>query len=139
MKRTMIASVLSIALAATSFTAAPARADEDVFKVIAGLVVLGALANAAKRSNHSEATVGRQHPQPIYRAPKPPRHSKVAPRHCLTNQWTHRGNRQVYSASCAQKHTRARLPQSCLRQAKQNSGPRYFYTKKCLSQKGWRV
>lgn len=149
MKRTFIASVLSFALVATSFTAAPARADEDVLKVIAGLVVLGAIAKAVDdRKDRKAARVARSHQQPAYQQPRKHRHQKVlrqqrrakaAPQHCLRNQWTHRGERQVYGARCMQKNARAQLPQNCLRQAKTNSGPRYFYTKRCLSNNGWRI
>ncbi|MEM9585034.1 MAG: hypothetical protein AAGA08_18140 [Pseudomonadota bacterium] len=147
MRRTFIASVLSIALAATSFTAAPARADEDVFKVIAGLVVIGALAKAARdHEKRKAARVSRSHQQPVYQKPhrphkvhRPHRSAKVAPQRCLRDQWTHRGERQVYGARCTQRHANANLPQNCLRQAKTNSGPRFFYTKRCLRDHGWRA
>ena len=126
MKRTFIAGLLSVSLAATSLTATatPAQADEDVFKVIAGLVVLGALANAAKNNNR-QVTVHRHQPQPVYRAPKPRRHAKVAPAKCLANQWTHRGNRQVFGARCLQNNRlrRLRAPRSSTSTASGSSNP----------------
>ncbi len=148
MRRPILASILSIALVATSFTAAPARADEDVFKVIAGLVVIGALANAANKKRDREraraAQVNRrvEHPTPLYqknrRATRIDR-ARVAPQRCIREQWTHRGNRQVYGARCMQRHAQAQLPQTCLRQNQTNSGPRYFYAPRCLRQQGWRA
>lgn len=151
MRRPFIASILSIALVATSFTTAPARADEDVFKVIAGLAVIGALANAANKSRDRKreraAQVNRQaqQPTPLYQNNrqvnriKRIKRAKVAPQRCASDQWTHRGTRQVYGARCMQRHARAQLPQSCLRQNQTNSGPRYFYTPRCLRQQGWRA
>lgn len=149
MKRTILASVVSLALAATSVSTTPARADEDVLKVIAGLVVLGTIANAVKHRNERKAArVSRNHQQPVYQDPhhhrqhkvhRQHRRAKAAPQRCLRDQWTHRGERQVYGARCMQKHARAQLPQNCLRQARTNSGPRYFYTKRCLRNHGWRI
>lgn len=142
MKRTMIASVLSLALAATSFTAAPARADEDVFKVIAGLVALGVIANTVKHNKERKAAATRGNGHTGHSGPRHPRREKVAPRRCLRTQWTHRGDRQVYGARCMQNNALARLPQKCLRQAqntRRNSGPRAFYTKRCLRGQGWRL
>lgn len=151
MRRSFIASILSIALAATSFTTAPARADEDVFKVIAGLVVIGALANAANKSRDRQreraAQVNRsvEQPAPYYQNKRKANRvkrinrAKVAPQRCARDQWTHRGTRQVYGARCMQRHARAQLPQTCLRQNQTNSGPRYFYAPRCLRQQGWRA
>lgn len=151
MRHTFIASILSIALAATSVTATPARADEDVAKVIAGLALLGIIASASKKDRrHDPAPVarrGHKDPAPVIR--RSPRHKdvsrdrrravKIAPRQCLRNQWTHRGERNVYSARCLQQSVRANLPQSCLREARGTKGPRYFYTQRCLKGHGWRL
>ena len=146
MKRTFFASVLSIALAATSVTATPARADEDVAKVIAGLALLGIIAHSSNKDRrHEPAPVARHNNrQGGFAAPhvqriKPRRAAKVAPGKCLTRQWTHRGERSVYAARCMQRTVRAQLPQDCLRQARTNSGPRFFYTQRCLSRHGWRT
>lgn len=150
MKNTFIASVLSIALAATSFTVTPARADEDVAKIIAGLALLGIIAHSAKKDRRRETAPvtrrGYRHghghvgtsPRRIGKV-APRRHVKVAPRDCQRAQWTHRGERIVYGARCLQRNVKARLPQDCLRQARTNSGPRFFYTQRCLRKSGWRA
>jgi len=152
MRNTFIASVLSIALAATSVTATPARADEDVAKIIAGLALLGIIAGVSKKDRrHDPAPVMRRSPRhdpaPVaggghrYKDVSRDRRraAKIAPRQCLRNQWTHRGERSVYSARCLQRSVRATLPQNCLREARRTNGPRYFYTKRCLKGHGWRL
>ncbi|MEM7472874.1 MAG: hypothetical protein AAF340_16100 [Pseudomonadota bacterium] len=143
MKKQFIAMVLSSALAATSLTATPARADEDVFKVLGGLVVLGILANQIEKNK--ERNVARQPARnsTVYTQrigpPVTRRAAKLAPSRCVREQWTHRGTREVYGARCMQSHAKAQLPQNCLRQNKTNSGPRYFYAPRCLRQNGWRL
>jgi hypothetical protein len=131
----------------TSITTVPARADEDVGKVLAGiaaLLVIGAAVNKNKHRKENQQVTRRVHKdtwQPT--APKVKRHvprrAKAAPQRCLRNQWTHRGNRQVYGARCMNRHAQAQLPLKCLRQADVNQGPRRFYTKRCLRNNGWRA
>ena len=138
MKKQFAAIVMSATLAATSFTATPARADEDVFKVLGGLVVLGVIANQIEKRNERKAAQQRARSQAIHT----PRHApsiktsriKRAPSRCVREQWTHRGIREVYGARCMQRHANAQLPQNCLRQNQTNSGPRYFYAPRCLRQ-----
>lgn len=147
MRHTFIATVLSLSLAATTFSVTPVRADEDVLKVIAGLAVIGAIAKVAHdRDKRKAARVSRTQQQPVYQQPRrstkahhPHRHAKIAPQNCLRSQWTHRGERKVYGARCIQQNVQAQLPQNCLRQSNSNSGPRYFYTQRCLSNHGWRI
>jgi len=138
-------------IVATSFTAAPARADEDVFKVIAGLAVLGVLANEVnksrdrKRERAAQASRKAHQPAPLYQNHrqanriKRVNRAKVAPQRCVRERWTHRGTREVYGARCMQRFAKAQLPQTCLRQNQTNSGPRYFYAPRCLRQQGWRA
>lgn len=140
MTRKLIATVLSAALIATSFTTAPARADEDVAKVLGGLVVLGLIAKAIDdRNDRKRKATGHVTYPPVAKPHRPHRPVKVAPRECLRETWTHRGYRDVYSARCLKRHSRVQLPQSCLRQNHTNSGPRFFYTPYCLRKQGWRV
>lgn len=142
MTRTVSAIALSLTIFVTSLTAtaAPARADEDVAKVLAGLALLGIIAATVKANKEPEPVARGNH-----RAHRPhvtPRRSerrKVAPRRCLRDQWTHRGVRQVYGAGCLRNTAQAKPPRACLRDARTNSGPRRFYTKRCLRKHGWRA
>ena len=143
MRKQFVATLVSAALAATSFTATPARADEDVLKVLGGLVVLGVIANQIDKRNDRKAAQQRARNTTIHT----PRYApsvktsriKRAPSRCVREQWTHRGIREVYGARCMQTHAKAQLPQACLRQNQTNSGPRYFYAPRCLRQNGWRL
>lgn len=135
MTRTLSAIGLSLTIFLTSLTAtsAPARANDDVAKIIAGLALLGIIAAAI---DDDDDHVARQVPHVKKR---PARHRKSAPQRCLRDQWTHRGVRQVYGAGCMRKHANVAPPRQCLRDARTNSGPRRFYTKRCLQKHGWRI
>lgn len=149
MTRKFIAALLSLSLATTAMTTAPARADEDVAKILAGLAVIGILSQVMK--DKKEQPVVTQHqsrPRDVYprhRDPnrgarsRHPRDAKVAPQRCLVNQWTHRGNISVYGARCMEQNASARLPRSCERSVETRKGTRRFYSPQCLRQKGWRA
>ena len=139
MTRTLSALGLSLTIFFTSLTAttAPARADEDVAKVLAGLALLGILAATIDANKDEEVTRTRPHKPRVTPRPVPAR--KVAPRRCLRDQWTHRGVREVYAAGCMRHVSKVAPPRKCLREARTNSGPRRFYTKRCLRKHGWRA
>lgn len=133
----MTAAVLSMSLAISTLSTTPARADEDVAKVLAGLVALGIIAKVIDDRNDRKVTRHAK-PAPVVVQPKPVR--KVAPNRCLRNQWTHRGNRQVYSAHCMRRHTDVRLPRDCRREVRTRDGENFrFFTPRCLRQHGWRA
>lgn len=137
MTRQFIAALLSLSLGFSAMTTAPARADEDVIKVIAGLAMLGILANSIKHNKREGVTRTPTRPRAVH--PVRPRHSKVAPRRCLREQWTHRGTRNVYGAHCLQRNTRHALPRSCKRRVETRRGVRKFYTPHCLRKHGWKA
>ena len=80
--RKFIALVLGLSIAVTGFSAAPARADEDVAKVLAGLAALAILGvaidngNVRKKTKRRETTNSRQ---PIVITPDTPRHPRPLP------------------------------------------------------------
>lgn len=144
MTKQFLAMVLSASLALTSVTVTPARADDDVGKVLAGIAALLVIGTAINKHKHKKERqhVNRRAPEQVWK-PTPkyeqPRHVKRAPQRCLRNQWTHRGTREVYGARCMNRHAEAQLPLRCLRQADVKQGPRRFYTKRCLRKNGWRA
>ena len=143
MSKKFLAMVVSASLAISTVSTTPVRAADAGDKFLTGLaalLIIGAVANGAKKNReHHNAT--RNTHVPKVANPKPRRHvhAKTAPQRCLRNQWTHRGNRQVYGARCMNRHANAQLPLRCLRQADVREGPRRFYTKRCLRKNGWRI
>ena len=137
MKRSLTAIFLALTMIITSISASatPARADEDVAKVLAGLALLGIIAAAVDDRNDRKAARNAQR----HVTPKKIKRRAVAPNRCLRDQWTHRGWRQVYGAGCMRHHAQIAPPRQCLREARSNSGPRRFYTPRCLQKHGWRA
>ena len=136
MTRQFIAALLSLSLGFSAMTTAPARADEDVIKVIAGLALLGILVNAANKNKNREVAV--EAPRRQRHTQRVPRRSveKVAPRRCLREQWTHRGVRNVYGARCMKNNARYALPRNCKRTIGARKGVRKFYARRCLRKIG---
>lgn len=141
MTKKLMTLLLSASLAVTSITATPARANEDVGKVLAGIAALAIIGTAVNKHKHrkEEKRVTRKAPSQNW-APVPQRRNvKRAPQKCLRNIWTHRGNREVFGARCMIQNSTAQLPSRCLRQVKVKQGPSQFYSKQCLRQNGWRT
>ena len=137
MKRSLAAITLALSMIITSISvsATPARADEDVARVLAGLALLGIIAKVVDDRNDRKATRNAQR----HVTPKKAKRRAVAPSRCLRDQWTHRGWRQVYGAGCMRHHAQVAPPRQCLREARSNTGPRRFYTPRCLQKHGWRA
>lgn len=77
--RKFIAMIVAASIAITGFSAAPARADEDVAKFIAGMAllgILGAAINDARKDDRGHVT----------RTYKPPHNHGHAPRHHTHNR-----------------------------------------------------
>ena len=153
MTRKFIAALLSLSLATTAMTTAPARATDDAVKIIAGIAAIGILSQVLKNEKRQPVVTrnyGRRDDVRNYRRdnrrdnrrdarPRHQRHAKVAPQACLRNQWTHRGNISVYGARCMERNARVALPRTCERRIDTRQGTRRFYSPHCLRQKGWQA
>lgn len=141
MTRQFIAALLSLSLGLTAMTTAPARADEDVAKILAGLAVIGILSQVLKNDDDRGRVVTRGYNEKYNgsKSRKKRQKAKVAPRRCLQEQWTHRGNRDVYGARCMKRHAQAKPPSNCLRRVETRNGVRKFYAPNCLRKNGWRA
>jgi len=157
MTRQFIAALLSVSLAATAMTTAPARASDDAVKIIAGIAAIGILSQVLKNKNREPVATRNydrrqdvhpsrrqdvrkdRHDNRRYVKPRKQRRAKVAPQRCLTQQWTHRGNISVYGARCMERNARAAPPRSCERSINTRQGARRFYSRQCLRQKGWKA
>lgn len=142
--RTFIATILAASLAVTSFTAAPARADNDAAKIIAGvaaLALIGAAVADARQNDRPKAIYpnaqGYGHVKP---------HRKGYQPYVAQNRYTHSGviplrnahqpQRQGYGGY-GKRHgadNRVVLPQACLIR---DGRDRAVYSARCLQRMGY--
>ncbi len=157
--RRFIAVILSLSLAITGISAAPARADEDVAKFIAGMAFLGLLGAAINDSRHEEqrAPVAAPppppphsyhrdpyHHDPYHRGPRPlpPRVAKYdLPAQCVRYFPRYSKSHTLLGQNCLQRnyvHEQS-LPQSC--RVTFWNGPRHRTGSKseCLQRNGYRI
>ncbi len=143
--RQFIATVLAAAVAMTGLTAAPARADNDAAKVIAGVAALAIIGAAVADANKSKR------PKVIYPAPRAYGHHKHHARHKgykahkrhRAHQRHNRYNRHVepyrghrQGGVIPRRATnRVALPNACLIA---NNGGRAVYSARCLERRGLR-
>ncbi|MGR3761440.1 hypothetical protein ACUXV3_15100 [Roseobacteraceae bacterium NS-SX3] len=149
--RKFIALILAAAIAVTGFSAAPARADNDVAKVLAGLALLGIVATAIKNRKDDGHAVSRSYqPHQPYnytppRQPVKPLPPAVArydlPASCLKVFPRYSRSHGLLGKGCLKKrygheHT---LPQEC--RVTFWNGRRHHtgYKPGCLRHRGYRL
>lgn len=74
MSRTFISAIVAASIAITGFSAAPARADDDVARALAGLTtlfILGKIISDDNSSSKSKVVVQKPQPKVVYVHPKP--------------------------------------------------------------------
>ncbi len=133
MKKGFIALALAASVALTGFAATPARADgEDIAKVLLGLVVIGAIANAIDKDDPAPEPVTRRDPRPDHR---------LLPRACLRPFETRHGTRYGFGERCIENRVgRINLPERCERRGENRRGRmRTFYAEHCMARRGYRV
>lgn len=147
--RKFIALILSLSLAVTGFSAVPARADEDVAKVIAGLALLGIIGAAINdrrddhrpavthnRPNHGHGGQGygnRPLPSGVARYDVPAQCLRVFPRYSQSQKLLGQG--------CLRKNYRHanRLPHSCKVTFWNGRKHKTGYRPGCLRKNGYRL
>jgi len=139
--RHFIATILAASLAVTGFTAAPARADNDAAKIIAGvaaLAIIGAAVADSRKSSHAPA-YGHGYAKPQHKGYKP---------HVSQNRYNHAGVIPLRNAHQPQRHgysghghgkrhgagNRVVLPQACLIR---DGYDRAVYSARCLRRMGY--
>ncbi|MGX9355770.1 hypothetical protein ACS3SW_11625 [Roseobacteraceae bacterium S113] len=150
MSKTFISTVLAAALAITSFTAAPARAEltnAEKFLLGAGaLVILGTAIEQSQRGSNRKATVTR-HKQVIQHQPAPRKKQvkqkrlRPLPAFCLTRVRANDGPRRLFSQRCLQNNYRQvnRLPNRCKTWVQGPRGTRVGYKPRCLRRAGFEI
>ncbi|NRB16344.1 MAG: hypothetical protein HRU33_01880 [Rhodobacteraceae bacterium] len=145
-QRKFIAFILAASIAITGFSAAPARAGDDVAKLLAGLAVLGILGVAINKDRHQRSTVTRRAvvPAPVYQRPRPlpPRVTRYdLPEKCLRYFPAFRDGRALLGRKCLRKnyrHVKA-LPQQCRVTVGNGSRNKSAYKPRCLRRNGYRI
>lgn len=143
--RTFIALILAASVAITGMSAAPARADNDVGKVVAGIAVLGLLGAALHRHNtrdrRREQVTRPYHPQPAPR-PLPPQVSRYdLPAQCVKYFPNFRDGRSLVGKNCLNRNYSYvhALPQSCKVTFWNGNKNRTAYKPRCLKNHGYRL
>ncbi len=143
------------AIAATTFSAAPAFADRNddratrAIATLLGLVVVGKIIhdnNKDRPSGHvtvrklgHDVGNGRVSPRP---RPLPSRVGRATlPRKCFRRFQTRRGQVNMFVRRCLERNFRAvnRLPQACAQRVRTDRGPRFGFGARCLRRNGYRV
>lgn len=145
--RKFIAFVLATSIAITGFSAAPARADDDVAKFIAGLAVLGILGAAINKHDRRNDHVTRAPSNPVY---TPPRRTRPLPQRvarydlpgkCLRHYHTFRKGQNLLGQGCLNKHYRhaKALPQQCRVTFWNGRRHKNAFKPRCLKRNGYRI
>ncbi|MFS4581818.1 hypothetical protein [Phaeobacter sp. C3_T13_0] len=137
--RKFITLILAAAVAITGFSAVPARADEDVAKVLAGLAVLGIIGAIVKNNRDDDRVqVTRPHrPKPL-----PPRVARYdLPAKCVRYFPRYSQSRTLMGRGCLRKqygfeHT---LPHACQVTFWNGKRNRVGYRPDCLKKRGYRI
>ncbi|WP_293574100.1 hypothetical protein [Phaeobacter sp.] len=140
--RKFIALVVAAAIAITGFSTAPAKADEDVAKVLAGLAVLGiigAIINDADDKAHRPVTrpYHPQRPKPL-----PPRIARYdLPAKCVRYFPRYSQSKTLIGRGCLRKNYgyEHKLPSACRVTFWNGKRNRTGYRPECLTNRGYRI
>lgn len=156
----LIGTVTAIAMALTTFTAAPAHADDQraarIAATILGIAVLGAIINDQKKGKKKAQEIYRQpvqnkvhthrennnvqHRGYVQPRPLPERVSrKQLPQNCLRSFDTRDGRAHIFGRRCLERNYRAadHLPQDCAVTLRTHDGKRAGYDARCLRRNGY--
>lgn len=169
---TRLAKLALSGLTALSLSLAPMPASagpdgEDIAKALAGLAVLGLIANSANDRKKKRRAAAAQTVTDPYgsienglpsrviegeiRRPGQPGHTDnywqnrardvALPDQCLRVVRTVRGGRNAYGKRCLQRNYRhyMKLPRDCRLQVRTDNGIRHVYGARCLRRDGWQV
>ena len=144
MTKTFTATVLALAIALSSITAAPAQAGKknDAFgRLFFGAIALAIISQAIQDSNRPrrQPAIVSQGRYPQYRQRQ---FGLYLPEQCFFRIRTQRGTRGVYGKVCLREFLRRadRLPQTCQETIRVRYGRRAeVYGAKCLSRRGYQV
>ncbi|ATF19881.1 hypothetical protein [Phaeobacter gallaeciensis] len=140
--RKFITLIVAAAIAVTGFSTAPARADEDVAKVLAGLAVLGIIGAIVKNNRDDDRQqVTRPH-RPHRPKPLPPRVARYdLPAQCVRYFPRYSQSRTLMGRGCLRKQYgfEHKLPRACQVTFWNGKRNRVGYRPDCLKNRGYRI
>ena len=141
MFKTVIAGVTALSLTLSSATPAHAGglSEDDIGKLLFGLVAAVTLSTAIKNNNRRQATPQTVIPQ-IEEQITPNRGQRRLPRRCLENIQTRWGQQQLLDRQCLNQrnHQVAELPHECAVRIYTDQGSRRGFDPHCLRDAGYR-
>ncbi|MAY85446.1 hypothetical protein [Arenibacterium halophilum] len=158
MHRKFIAFIISAAVAVTAFSA-PARADEDAARVLAGIAALAILGKIIHDSRDDDNVVTHNRypgynyytpgyrpapvrPAPVRPVPLPPRVTRYdLPGSCMQTHHVRNDKIRMLGQRCLRNSYRQAnaLPQACKVQINNRHGSHTGYEPQCLRQRGYRI
>ncbi|KIC13703.1 hypothetical protein [Leisingera sp. ANG-Vp] len=157
--RKFIALIVAASIAITGFSAAPARADEDVAKFIAGMAllgILGAAINDARKDDGRHVSRTYNPPNQHRHGHKPHAHNRHGghvkplpprvrrydlPAHCVRYFPRYSQNRPLAAKGCLDRNygRTHRLPQACKVTFWNGQRHRTGFKPRCLKRHGYRM
>jgi hypothetical protein len=138
MFKPLAAPLLAGAIALSPIGAAPARADGDLGKVVAGIALLAIIGTALQdRADAAPAPVHHPHPAPGYGPGYG--YTPPLPAQCKETIREHGRDVTIYGKACLKQHMRRAewLPGQCERKVEIFGNPRSVYGAQCLRRLGW--
>lgn len=140
MFKTAIAGVTALSLTLASATPAQAGgiSQEDLGKLLFGLVAVATIGTAIKNNDRNRQV--RNTPQ-SEQPPQRTRNQNRLPRRCVDSVDTWYGAQQIVDRDCLEQRYRhvAQLPRQCQVRVYTNRGPRNGFDPHCLRDEGYRL
>lgn len=144
MFKTFSAAALSLTVALTSLsaTATPARANDDIAKVLFGALAIGIIAHGISNANENNQVVVTPTRNNNANAHRPNRrHAQRIPARCATEARIGNRNRvaTIYRRGCLRRAgIRTANAESCQRSGRINGRNINYFTTRCLRRSGYR-
>lgn len=144
MHRKFIALILATALAITGLSAAPARADGDTARLLAGIAALALIGAAIRDKQRDHPQVSHNYIQPTRPLPPRPLPPQITrrdlPKQCLRSHTINGRPHNLVGAGCLKNNYayNRSLPYACKRGYWDGSRNRSGYEPHCLRKRGYR-
>ncbi|HDR28505.1 hypothetical protein [Rhodovulum sp.] len=143
MPRFFLAPLLAAAVALTPIAAAPARAADDLAKILLGAaavyVIVDKLESNRRAVNRVEKNRVEKNGAAGWQSPRGYNRYRAIPASCVRTINTRRGSERVVTERCLRNEGIRRLPERCEIPVRGNRGNVDAYRLSCLQDAGYRV